>query len=80
MATSSTSSEKTRLVFQCHYTFCKMPLTTRTDDFSTKPLDFTPLDKNHSTLTPRMQKVQRQLTEQTGPAHTRIILQAPAMV
>ena len=80
MATSSMSSENTHLVFLCHETFCKMPLTMVTDDFSTKPFDFMPLDENPSMLTPNTQKVQWQLTEQTGPAHTRIILQAPEMV
>lgn len=57
-----------------------MPLTMVTDDFSTKLFDFVSLDENPSMLTANTQKVQWQLTEQTGPARTRIILQAPEMV
>lgn len=57
-----------------------MPLTIATDDFNTKPFDFMSLDENSSVLTPNMQKVQWQITEQAGWARTRIILQAPEMV
>lgn len=57
-----------------------MPLTMVTDDFNTKPFDFMSLDENSSVLTPNMQKVQRQITEQTGRVHTRITLQGPEMV
>lgn len=57
-----------------------MPLTMVTDDVSTKPFDFMSLDENPSLLTPNMQQVQWQLTEQAGPARTGIILQAPEMV
>lgn len=43
-----------------------MPLTIATDDFNTKPFDFMSLDENSSVLTPNMQKVQWQITEQAG--------------